>query len=64
MSVILVTQGTEIRRIAIQSYTGQIICETLFRKKPITKKCWWSGSRCPVFKLQYQNKKRKNFQVI
>jgi hypothetical protein len=37
--VILATQEAGIRRI--------IVCETLsILKKPITKKDWWSGSRC------------------
>jgi hypothetical protein len=44
--VILATQMTEIRRIVVQSQPGQIIHETLSRKKPFTKKGWWSGSMC------------------
>jgi hypothetical protein len=40
------TQGAEIRRIAFQSQPGQIVPETLSRKKPFTEKGWWSGSRC------------------
>jgi hypothetical protein len=30
----------------IQSQPRQIVRKTLSRKKPITKKDWWSGSRC------------------
>jgi hypothetical protein len=36
MSVILATQEAEIRRIAVRSQTGQIVCETL-SQKPFTK---------------------------
>jgi hypothetical protein len=38
MAVILATQETEIRRIAVQSQPQQIVCETLSQKKRITKK--------------------------
>jgi hypothetical protein len=38
MPVILATQETEIRRIAVQSQPQQIVCETLSQKKRITKK--------------------------
>jgi hypothetical protein len=44
--VILATQETEIRRIMVQSQPWQIVHKTLSRKKPFTKKGWWSGSRC------------------
>jgi hypothetical protein len=46
--VILATQETEIRRITVRSQPGQIVYETLSqkKKKTITKKGWWSGSRC------------------
>jgi hypothetical protein len=44
MPIILTTQA-EIRRIEVQSQLGQIVHETLTRKKPITKKGWQSGSR-------------------
>jgi hypothetical protein len=55
-----VTQEAEIKGITVQS-PGQIILETLSRKKPITKKGWWSGSRCrPEFKPQYCKKKKKD----
>jgi hypothetical protein len=36
--VVLATQEAEIKRIAVQSQPGQIVLETLSRKKPITKK--------------------------
>jgi hypothetical protein len=39
--VIPATQEAEIRRITVQSQPRQIL-----KKKPITKKGWWSGSRC------------------
>jgi hypothetical protein len=38
--VILATQETEIRRIAVQSQLQQIVLKTLISKKPITKKDW------------------------
>jgi ribosomal protein S21 len=37
MSVILATQEAEIRRIVVQSQPGQIVHQTLSRKKSITK---------------------------
>jgi hypothetical protein len=48
MSVILATQDTEIRKIMIQSQSQEIVGEILSqkKKKKITKKGWWSGSRC------------------
>jgi hypothetical protein len=45
ISVTLATQEAEIRKIEVQIQLGQIVHETLFRKKPITKKGWRSGSR-------------------
>jgi hypothetical protein len=44
--ITLATQEAEIRRIIVQSQPRQIVPETLSQKKPITKKCWWTGSRC------------------
>jgi hypothetical protein len=44
--VILTTQETEIRRIKVQSQPRQIVHKTLSWKIHITKKGWWSGSRC------------------
>jgi hypothetical protein len=38
---------------------GQIVCKTLSqkkKKKPITKKGWWSGSIVPEFKPKYCKK--------
>jgi hypothetical protein len=46
MPVILVTQEAEIKRIAVWSQPGQIVCNTLSQKNLNTKKAWWSGSRC------------------
>jgi hypothetical protein len=34
----------EIRKITVQSQSRQIVCETLSRKNPNTKKGCWSGS--------------------
>jgi hypothetical protein len=36
-AIILATQEAGIRRITVQSQSGQIVYETLSRKKPITK---------------------------
>jgi hypothetical protein len=44
MSVILATQDAEIRRVVVRSQSGQMVPKTLFLKKPITQKGWWSGS--------------------
>jgi hypothetical protein len=46
MPVILAVQEAEIRRIVVSSQSRQIACETPISKKSITKKGWWSGSRC------------------
>jgi hypothetical protein len=62
--IILTTQEAKIRRIVVQSQPRQIVLETLSWKKPITKKDWWSGSRCrhwvqaPVLKRQKKKKKK------
>jgi hypothetical protein len=45
MPVILATQEAEIRRIAVRNQPRQIVHEILL-KKSITKKGWWSSSRC------------------
>jgi hypothetical protein len=42
LPVILATQEAEIRRIAVQSQSRQIVLETL-SQKTFTKKGWWSG---------------------
>jgi hypothetical protein len=44
--VILATQEAEIRRIAAQSQSGQIVWEILSQKKIIKKKGRWNGLRC------------------
>jgi hypothetical protein len=47
MPAILATQEAEIRRIEVQSQSGQIVLrEPIWKKKPSTKKGWWGGSRC------------------
>jgi hypothetical protein len=38
--IIQTTQEAEIKGIIVQNQTGQILCETLAGKKPITKKGW------------------------
>jgi hypothetical protein len=38
MPIILATQEAEIRKKAVQSQPGQIVCKTLSQKKKITKK--------------------------
>jgi hypothetical protein len=43
---ILATQEAETRRIKVWNQLRQTGRETLSWKKPITKKGWWSGSRC------------------
>jgi hypothetical protein len=44
----------------VRNQPGQIVCETLCKKKNITKKGWWSGSgEGSEFKLQYCKKKKK-----
>jgi hypothetical protein len=43
MPVILPTQEAEIRRIKVPSQSRKIVP---ILKKTITKKGWWSGSRC------------------
>jgi hypothetical protein len=52
--VILATQEAEIRRIAVHSQPGQIICETLSRKNPSPKRaCGVAQGVGPEFKPQY-----------
>jgi hypothetical protein len=47
---------------------GQIVCETLSRKKPIIRKDWWSGSRCrvqtPVLPKNNNNSERDQMQLL
>jgi hypothetical protein len=62
MPVILATQEAEIRRIAVWSQHGQIVCKTLSQEKPITKKNWWSGLRCrPWVQAPVPQKKKKKW---
>jgi hypothetical protein len=42
--VILATQVAEIRKIMVQNQPGEIVHE--ISTKPITRKGWYSGSRC------------------
>jgi hypothetical protein len=53
--IILATQEAKIRRITVQSQSGQTVCKTLSRKKPSQKKtgrvAYGTG---PKFKPQYQ----------
>jgi hypothetical protein len=58
--IILDTQEAEIKRIKVQSQPRQIVCEILSRKKPITKKSWWSGSRCRLW-VQTAVPQKKSF---
>jgi hypothetical protein len=46
--ILVATQEAEIRRIVVRSQPGEIVRETLSqkKKKKITEKGWWSGSRC------------------
>jgi hypothetical protein len=57
MPVILATQEAEIRRIGAQSQPRQKVQETLSRKKkPFTKKGWWSGSSPSTAKKERKRK--------
>jgi hypothetical protein len=48
----------------VRNQPGQIVCETLCKKKNITKKGWWSGSgEGSEFKLQYCKKKKKKKEL-
>jgi hypothetical protein len=50
----ITTQKVEIRRITVQSQSGQIVCETLSQKIPITKTTGGVGQgENPEFKPQY-----------
>jgi hypothetical protein len=57
MPVILASQEAEIRRIMVQSQPLQMVHETLFQKKPITKKRTGGVAQGvgPEFKPQYCN---------
>jgi hypothetical protein len=58
MPIILAIQKAEIRRISVQSQSRQIVCETLSRKKTITKKRAGGVAQDegPEFKPQMQKK--------
>jgi hypothetical protein len=58
MPVILATQEAKIRRIAVQSQPGQIVCENFSQKHLTYKKCWHCGSndRVLLFKFYYCQK--------
>jgi hypothetical protein len=59
MSVILVTQEAEIRRIVFQSEPGQIVCETLSQKNPSLKRAGGVAQGIgSEFKPQYCQKKK------
>jgi hypothetical protein len=65
MPVISATQEAEIRRITVRSQPGQIVCETLCRKKPIMKKTGGVAQVIgPEFKPQNcQKNKQKQFAI-
>jgi hypothetical protein len=57
MSVIFATQEAEIRRIAVRSQPGQIVCEILSRKNPSQKRAGGVTQGVgPEFKPQYHEK--------
>jgi hypothetical protein len=63
MPIILATQEAEIRKIAVQSQSRQIVLQDLISKKPFTKRAAIvaQGIDCtdPEFKSQYFKKERK-----
>jgi hypothetical protein len=61
MRVILATQDAEIRRITVSSQPRANSSRDSFLKIVITKKGWWSGSRCRTW-VQTQYHKTKNKQ--
>jgi hypothetical protein len=57
ISIILATQEAEIRRIVVRSQPGQIVCETLSRKKLSRKRAGGVAQGVnPEFKPQYCKK--------
>jgi hypothetical protein len=48
----------------VQSQPRQIVCETLSWKKPISKKGWWSGSRCRPWVQAPATHTQKVFAVV
>jgi hypothetical protein len=60
MPIILATQEAEMRRIEVQSQPWQIVLWDPISKKPVTKKGWWSSSRCrPWVEAPVPQKKKK-----
>jgi hypothetical protein len=60
MPIILAIQEAEMRRIMVQSQFGQIVCETLSRKKKSQKTAGGVAQGIgPEFKHQYYKKKKK-----
>jgi hypothetical protein len=58
--IVLATQEAEIKRITVQRQPGQIVCETLSRKKPSQKRAGGVAQGVgPEFKPQYHQKKRR-----
>jgi hypothetical protein len=65
MPIILATQEAEIRRIAVQSQTRQIVHETLSQKDLSQKRAGRvAQSVGPEFKPQYLKKKKKSQVLI
>jgi hypothetical protein len=62
MPIILATLEAEIKRIAVRSQRGQIVCDNLSQKNRITKN--WAGGVAqdegPEFKPQYHKKKKNS----
>jgi hypothetical protein len=62
MPVILATQETEIRMVAVRSLPGQIVCKTLSRKTLHKNRAGGvAQGESPEFKTQYAKKKKKIF---
>jgi hypothetical protein len=65
MPVILATQEPNVRWIMVHSQPGQIVQETLSRKKTFTKKGWWSVEGVgPGFKLRYCEKSKISILIM
>jgi hypothetical protein len=60
MPVILATQETEIRMVAVRSLPGQIVCKTLSRKTLHKNRAGGvAQGESPEFKTQYAKKKKR-----